>query len=107
MFDIDRNELFSGLKDLLMDTATTGIRAYRRQDRYDGLKLFGAALGGCAIGVAVGMLLAPKAGDELREDIKTKAGMLKDKAIEKGNQVGSQIADKVGSSTNSPRVPHS
>jgi hypothetical protein len=106
MFDLDRKELMSSFRDLLMDTATTGIRAYRRQYRYDGLKLIGAAVGGCAVGVAVGMLLAPKRGDELRSDIANRAGMLKDKAVEKGNQIGSQIADKV-SSANNPRVPHS
>ncbi len=43
-------------------------------------RLFAAALIGGVIGAAVGLLLAPKAGAELRIDLKDKAGVAAQKA---------------------------
>lgn len=43
-------------------------------------RLLAAALIGGVIGAALGLLLAPKAGTDLRSDIKDKAGVAADKA---------------------------
>jgi hypothetical protein len=50
-----------------------GLETRRSQSErvVTGLLLFGA---GVAVGVGIGMVLAPKAGSELREDIKEKLG---------------------------------
>src|ERR1700690_1330412 len=76
----NRNQFLDGLKEFLMDSAVTGYRTYRRENRYATLKIAGVAVGGIAIGVAVGMLIAPKSGDKLRADISKKASELADKA---------------------------
>lgn len=56
---------------------------------------FGAFLAGLGVGVAIGMLFAPKAGDETRELIKSKAGegkeYLKQRTSEFRDQAGELI----------------
>jgi hypothetical protein len=92
---INRNQLIDGLKDFLRDSALMGYRTYRRENRYATLKLAGAAIGGVAIGVAVGMLIAPKPGDKLRADLSKKASQLADKATEMGKEQLGQLVEKV------------
>ena len=46
----------------------------------EALRLFAAALIGGAIGAAIGLLLAPKPGSELRADLKQKTGTATEKA---------------------------
>jgi gas vesicle protein len=64
--------------------------------------IFGVLLGGI-IGAATALLLAPKTGTELRENITTQAGQLKDKtkdlsstAMEKTTQLSKQIQEQSG-----------
>jgi gas vesicle protein len=56
---------------------------------------FGAFLAGMGIGVAVGMLFAPKAGGETREILKNKAGegkeYLRQRSVELKDQAGDLI----------------
>jgi gas vesicle protein len=58
---------------------------------------FGAFLAGLGIGVAVGMLFAPKAGGETRELLKSKAGeskkYLRQRSVELKDQAG-DLLDK-------------
>ncbi|HMQ95748.1 MAG TPA: YtxH domain-containing protein [Candidatus Saccharibacteria bacterium] len=58
------------------------------------------AIIGAAVGVIAGFLTAPKSGKETREDIKKKAGELKqdaDKMVEKTKQEAGKVADTVNS----------
>ncbi len=43
-------------------------------------------LGGAAIGVAIGLLVAPKSGKETRADLKDKAGTFRNKFVSAVNQ---------------------
>lgn len=59
------------------------------------------ALVGSIVGAATALLLAPKSGKELREDLneqaiilREKTGQFKDTAIEKGNQIASTAKEK-------------
>jgi len=54
-------------------------------------RLFAAALIGGVIGAAVGLILAPKAGAELRVELKDKAGL----AVEKAHGVQAKAKDLV------------
>ncbi len=96
-----RSNLFDDIKDFLMETAVKGIDTYRGS-RYDGFKIGVAAVLGVAVGVGVGLLLAPKAGEELRADIKEKASQLRSRASEMGDRVG-QMAERATS--NGTRAP--
>jgi gas vesicle protein len=58
-------------------------------------EFLGGILLGALIGAALGLLFAPEAGDELRQQIKDRAGDYKDKAVEKGSQLlekGKEVA---------------
>jgi len=54
---------------------------YENEDSGAGSFLFGAIVGG-VIGAAAALFLAPKTGKEMREDLSTQTGNLKDKSIE-------------------------
>ncbi len=43
-------------------------------------------LGGAALGMAIGLLLAPKSGKEMREELKEKAGTFRNKFVSAVNQ---------------------
>ncbi|KIL46363.1 YtxH domain-containing protein [Jeotgalibacillus campisalis] len=62
--------------------------------------ILGAVIGG-AIGAATALFLAPKSGTELRQDLNTQAGLLKersyewkDQAVTKGNELASTAKEK-------------
>lgn len=71
-----------------------------KEDSGAGSFLFGAVVGG-VIGAAAALFLAPKTGKEMRDDLSTQAGQIKDKSIElsaiakeKANEYGSVAKDK-------------
>ncbi len=55
----------------------------------------GAFLAGLGLGVAVGMLFAPKTGDETRQLIKTKAGEGTEYLKQRGTQLRDQASELV------------
>ena len=62
--------------------------------------ILGAVIGG-AIGAATALFLAPKSGTELRQDLNTQAGLLKersyewkDQAVTKGNELATTAKEK-------------
>ena len=61
----------------------------------DILGVVGAAVIGALIGAGVALLMAPKPGSELREDLKSSAQT----AIEKLQQVAEQVGDQVKAAT--------
>ena len=63
------------------DRGYTDSFYYEDEDSGAGSFLFGAIVGG-VIGAAAALFLAPKTGKEMREDLSTQAGNLKDKSIE-------------------------
>ncbi|MEO4051902.1 YtxH domain-containing protein [Solibacillus sp. CAU 1738] len=73
--------------------------------------VIGALVGGI-VGAAAGLLLAPKAGRDLREDVAIQAVSLKDKSVEfsstakeKTAQLSTQFVDKVkGKTAKAPTV---
>lgn len=71
-----------------------------KEDSGAGSFLFGAVVGG-VIGAAAALFLAPKTGKEMRDDLSTQAGQIKDKSIElsaiakeKATEYGSVAKDK-------------
>ncbi len=56
----------------------------------DACKLLAAALLGAVVGACVALLLAPKSGQEMREDLRRGAGSIGEKA----SAVGSTLAEK-------------
>jgi len=73
---------------------------YENEDSGAGSFLLGAIVGG-VIGAAAALFLAPKTGKEMREDLSTQTGHLKDKSIEistvakdKASEFGSVAKDK-------------
>jgi len=70
-----------------------GYKMARYEDRDDSSVVLGVAAGlivGVAIGGVLGLLFAPKSGEELRSDIKEKA----DEAIERLNDASSELATR-------------
>ena len=61
----------------------------------DIISVVGAAAIGALIGAGVALLMAPKPGSELREDLKSSAQA----AIEKLQQVAEQVGDQVKAAT--------
>jgi len=61
----------------------------------DILGIMGAAVIGALIGAGVALLMAPKPGSELREDLKSSAQA----AVEKLQQVAEQVGDQVKAAT--------
>src|SRR2546426_133043 len=57
----------------------------------------GGALLGLTVGAIAGILLAPKSGKELRQDIKNKAWEARDKAKQKVDRTKQAITDKAQS----------
>lgn len=53
----------------------------------------GRFLTGALLGVAAGLLVAPKKGEELREDIADNAKKLKDKIQKAAGKAGSELSD--------------
>jgi gas vesicle protein len=58
-------------------------------------KFAAGALVGAVVGVAAGILTAPKSGKETRADIKAKATNVKNEAVKKGNEVKSKAEEVV------------
>lgn len=56
---------------------------------------FGAFLAGLGVGVAVGMLFAPKTGGETREIIKNKAGEGKEYLKQRSNELRDQAGELI------------
>jgi gas vesicle protein len=56
---------------------------------------FGAFLAGLGVGIAVGMLFAPKTGDETREIIKTKAGEGKEYLKQRSTEIRDQASELI------------
>lgn len=65
------------------------------RDGADALTILGAAALGAAIGAAAALLLAPKPGTELREELKASA----QSAVDKMHKVAEQVTDQVKSAT--------
>lgn len=57
------------------------------------LGIFGA---GIAVGAALGVLFAPKRGDEIRSDLRNQVGQLREKGTESYEQLKSQGAEALG-----------
>ena len=58
------------------------------------LAIFGAGL---AVGAALGVMFAPKRGDELRADLRHRAGDIKDRGLERYEQMrrrGEELAEE-------------
>lgn len=65
------------------------------------LAIFGAGL---AVGAALGVMFAPKRGEELRTDIRHRIGDLKDRGVEQVEQMrqrGEELAEQVAASIES------
>jgi gas vesicle protein len=52
------------------------------------------AIAGLATGLVAGSLTAPKAGEDLREDILTKSRALANRMLEKSDELSGQLSDK-------------
>ena len=75
----------------------------RYEDRDDSSVVLGVAAGlivGVAIGGVLGLLFAPKSGEELRSDIKDRA----DEAIDRLNDASSELATRAKELGKGPRA---
>lgn len=88
---------YAHLRDMDSDEWLASIGLKRVNAASDVFGAIGLLLAGCTIGLAAGMLLAPKQGTELRRQVVDKLRNVKQAASEKAGELRSQ-AGQFGSS---------
>lgn len=88
----------ASLYDML--SVTSKKDAQRKARRKRNANVAAGVAAGAAIGAAAGILLAPKAGKETREDIKIKSGEIATKVKDTTNRAVSAVKEKMAKSEN-------
>lgn len=98
----------SGLTDLNSEDVLAAIGLQKRTTAAEQMLmmigLFGAGL---IVGAGVGVLLAPKSGRELRENLRDRVDELQDKGMTAAREVGSKISETMSHTPERGNLPSS
>lgn len=92
------SQLIDGAKGAAVATLIERLRPYRRRTAGEFLVPAFTIIGAGAVGVLVGMMFAPKEGQQFRADVARKASELRERAMDVGEravEAGNSIVDRL------------